>query len=128
AAKAKAIQKTGKSKKAAEKAASTTAKVIRAAWEAVKKLVLSLAGGSTFLFAALAVMAVMTAILLSAFGIFWSNDTEEGNPMTEVIRSIDTEYRSGIDMQIAELSSEEACDEVRVIYRGDSDGDSASVF
>ncbi len=127
AAKAKAIQKTGKSKKAAEKAASTTAKVIRAAWEAIRKLVLSLAGGSTFLFAALAVMAVMTVILLSAFGIFWSNDTDEGNPMTEVIRSIDTEYRSGIDMQIAELSSEEAYDEVRVIYRGDSDGDSASV-
>ncbi|MBQ3663000.1 MAG: C40 family peptidase [Clostridia bacterium] len=127
AAKAKAIQKTGKSKKTAEKAASTTAKVIRAAWEAVKKLVLSLAGGSTFVFAALAVMAVMTAILLSAFGIFWSNDTEEGNPMTEVIQSIDTEYRSSIDMHIAELSSEEAYDEVRVIYRGDSDGDSASV-
>ncbi len=127
AAKAKAIQKTGRSKKAAGKAANATAKVIRAAWEAIKKLVLSLAGGSTFLFAALAVMAVMTAILLSAFGIFWSNDTEEGNPMTKVIRSIDTEYRSGIDMHIAELSSEEAYDEVRVIYRGDSDGDSASV-
>ena len=127
AAKAKAIQKTGRSKKAAEKAANATAKGIRAAWEAIKKLVLSLAGGSTFLFAALAVMAVMTAILLSAFGIFWSNDTEEGNPMTEVIRSIDTEYRSGIDTQIAKLSSEESYDEVRIIYRGDNDGDSASV-
>ncbi|MBQ6426506.1 MAG: C40 family peptidase [Clostridia bacterium] len=126
-AKAKAIQKTERSKKTTKKAATSAAKAIKAAWEAVKKLVLTLAGGSTFLLVAVAVMAVMTAILLSAFGIFWSNDSGEGNPMTAVVRSIDTEYRSAIDARIAELSSEEAYDEVRVIYRGDNDGDSASV-
>ena len=127
AAKAKAVQKTERSKKMTEKAATSAAKAIKAAWEAVRKLVLTLAGGSTFLLVAVAVMAVMTAILLSAFGIFWSNDSSEGNPMTAVVRSIDTEYRSAIDARIAELSSEEAYDEVRVIYRGDNDGDSASV-
>ena len=127
AAKVKAIRKTEKAKKTMQKAADTAAKSIRAAWEAVRKLVLALAGSGSVLFVAVAAIAVMTAVLFSAFGIFWSNDTEEGDPMTAIVQQIDTEYRNSIEMHIADLSADETYDEVRVIYRGDGDGDSASV-
>ena len=36
----------------------------------------------------IAVIAVFAVILNSAFGLFWSNETTEGRPMSDLVRSI----------------------------------------
>ncbi len=49
------------------------------------------------------IIAVVAIILFSAFGVFWSNETAEGTPMTEVISTIDLEFTTNIDNEIARL-------------------------
>ena len=68
-------------------------------------------------------VALVAVILCACFGVFASNETEDGNPMTAAILEIDTEFRAGIDMEIARLSTGDY-DEIVVRYAGDMDGDS----
>ena len=68
-------------------------------------------------------VALVAVILCACFGVFASNETEDGNPMTAAILEIDTEFRAGIDAEIARLSTGDY-DEIVVRYAGDMDGDS----
>ena len=65
-------------------------------------------------------------ILSSATGLFFSNKASD-NRMTELIRSVDTGFQSYVAQRIAELAEENLHDELKVLYGGDADGDSAAV-
>lgn len=121
-----------KAGQAAVKAAEATAKlveeVVKIIAEGVKELIAAIAAGGSTALIVIAAIALFACIFMSAFGIFWSNDTvENANPMTAIIRSIDFGYSSGIEGKIAELSQGDYY-EVNVYYKGDNDGDSACVY
>ena len=123
----KAAQATARATaKAAKVAAKAVVAAVKAIAAAIKALVAAIAAGGWVAVVVILVIAAVAAILLSAFGVFFSNESADGAPMTEIIRAIDTEYRSGIGGKIAELSVGEY-DEIKVVYRGDGDGDSAAV-
>lgn len=138
---AKTVKATAKAAQAAKrmaiqaaKAAAHTAKLVakavvaavKAIIAAIKALIAAIAAGGWVAVLIIVIVAAVAAILCSAFGLFYSNETADSAPMTEIISSIDTEYRSGIDAKISELSTGEY-DEIKVVYRGDGDGDSAAV-
>lgn len=135
---AKATKQTAraaaKAARAAAKAAIQATKVtikaaitaIKAIIAAVKGLVTAIAAGGWVAVVIILAIGIVAAILCSAFGIFYSNESADGKPMTEAITEIDAGFKSSISTKIAELSSE-GYDAVQVIYRGDIDGDSMNV-
>jgi len=116
--------------KAAIQAAKVTVKAvitaIKAIIAAVKGLIAAIAAGGWVAVVIILAVGIVAAILCSAFGIFYSNESTDGTPMTDAITEIDTGFKSGIDAKIAELSSP-GYDAVKVIYQGDIDGDSMNV-
>lgn len=126
AAKRLAIQAARAAARAARLVAKAVAAAIKAIIAAIKALIAAIAAGGWVAVLIIIIVAVVAAVLCSAFGLFYSNETEDGAPMTELISAIDTEYRAGIDAKIAELSAGDH-EEIKAIYRGDGDGDSASV-
>ena len=60
---------------------------------AIKGPIAAIAAGGWVAVVVILIIAVVAIILFSAFGVFWSNETAEGTPMTEVISTIDLEFR-----------------------------------
>lgn len=121
---ARAAQAAAKAAVAAAKAAAkAAAALIKALIAAVKGLIAAIAAGGWVAVVIILAVALVAVILCACFGVFASNETEEGNPMTAAILEIDTEFRAGIDAEIARLSTGDY-DEIVVRYAGDMDGDS----
>ena len=121
---ARAAQAAAKAAVAAAKAATkAAAALIKALIAAVKGLVAAIAAGGWVAVVIILAVALVAVILCACFGVFAANETEEGNPITAAILEIDTEFRAGIDAEIARLSTGDY-DEIAVRHAGDMDGDS----
>ena len=101
--------------------------VIKAIMEGAKALVTAIAAGGWVAVLVIAMIAVFAVILNSAFGLFWSNETTEGRPISELVRSINYDYEQEIENIVQGYEQDALYDEVQVTYKGDNDGDSASV-
>ncbi len=101
--------------------------VIRAIMEGAKALATAIAAGGWVAVLVIAMIAVFAVILNSAFGLFWSNETTEGRPMSDLVRSINYDYEQEIEIIVQGYEQDTRYDEVQVTYKGDNDGDSASV-
>jgi cell wall-associated NlpC family hydrolase len=115
--------------KAAALAAKATAKAITAIVKAiiatVKALVVAIAAGGWVAVIIIVIVAVIALILGSAFGIFFSDEAGDGIPISQAVTEISTDFQAKIDDKIDELSSGGLYDEVKIVYEGDIDGDSA---
>lgn len=60
------------------------------------------AGGWVVVFV-IFIIAIIASILCSVFGVFWSNDAQDGAPMTDAISEIQGGFQVDIDKRIAEL-------------------------
>ena len=101
--------------------------VIKAIMEGAKALFTAIAAGGWMAVLVIAMIAVFAVILNSAFGLFWSNETTEGRPMSDLVRSINYDYEQEIENIVQGYEQDARYDEVQVTYKGDNDGDSASV-
>ena len=129
----KATQTAAKAAKAAAQAAAKAAKVaakavasaVKAIIAGIKGLIAAIAAGGWIAVVIILAIALVAVILCACFGVFVSNETEDGSkPMTAAILEIDAGFKAGIDAKISELS-EGDYDEVIVNYVGDMDGDSS---
>ena len=75
----------------------------------------------------LIVLLIVVAVLCSPIGIFYANETAEGQPMTEAIASINTAFYEEIWRQIDYVREVSTYDSFQVVYDGDLDGDSLVV-
>lgn len=132
----KAAQASAKAAQAAKetsvKAAQATVKIGQAAYraliaaikaivEGVKSLIAIIAEGGWAAVLVIAIIVIVAALCASAFGIFWSNDTEEGYPMTEAIREINDGFIDSVSARINRFKRQYAPDELELVYEGDSD-------
>ena len=108
--------------KALAKAAAAAAKAIAAA---VKGLIAAIAAGGWVVLIIILVAAVIALILGSAFGLFFTDDLNEGR-LKQAIVDTNTKFTAGLQARIDQLSSG-GDDAVVVSYDGDYDGDGAMV-
>ena len=108
--------------KALAKAAAAAAKAIAAA---VKGLIAAIAAGGWVVLIIILVAAVIALILGSAFGLFFTDDLNEGR-LKQAIVDTNTKFTAGLQARIDQLSSG-GHDSVGVSYDGDYDGDGAVV-
>ena len=108
--------------KALAKAAAAAAKAIAAA---VKGLIAAIAAGGWVVLIIILVAAVIALILGSAFGLFFTDDLNEGR-LKQAIVDTNTKFTAGLQARIDQLSSG-GYDAVVVSYDGDYDGDGAIV-
>lgn len=108
--------------KALAKAAAAAAKAIAAA---VKGLIAAIAAGGWVVLIIILVAAVIALILGSAFGLFFTDDLNEGR-LKQAIVDTNTKFTAGLQARIDQLSSG-GYDAVVVSYDGDYDGDGAMV-
>ncbi len=108
--------------KALAKAAAAAAKAIAAA---VKGLIAAIAAGGWVVLIIILVAAVIALILGSAFGLFFTDDLNEGR-LKQAIVGTNTKFTAGLQAWIDQLSSG-GYDAVVVSYDGDYDGDGAIV-
>lgn len=101
--------------------------IIKAIIAELKALIAAIAEGGWVAVLVIALIAIFAILFTSAFGVFWSNETSEGRPMTEAVQRINSEYESEINKVIEKYEKDKLYDEVKVVYKGDGDGDSASV-
>ena len=113
--------------KVGQAASKLLAAVVRAITEGVKALVTAILEGGWVAVLVIAMIGVFAVLLNSAFGLFWSNETEEGRPMSDIVRSINADYEQEIENLVQSYEQDSRYDEVQVVYKGDNDGDSASV-
>jgi hypothetical protein len=104
-ASAKAAQKAAQAARATAKAAVVTAKAVakatvaavKAIIVAVKELVAAIAAGGWVAVVAIVIICLIGLIVGSCFGIFFSSEDTGGQPMTEVVREINTDYDNQLD-------------------------------
>lgn len=108
--------------KALAKAAAAAAKAIAAA---VKGLIAAIAAGGWVVLIIILVAAVIALILGSAFGLFFTDDLNEGR-LKQAIVDTNTKFTAGLQARIDQLSSG-GYDAVVISYDGDYDGDGAMV-
>ena len=108
--------------KALAKAAAAAAKAIAAA---VKGLIAAIAAGGWIVLVVILVVAVIALILGSAFGLFFTDDLNDGR-LKQAIVDTNTQFTAGLQARIDQLSSG-GYDAVVVSYDGDYDGDGAMV-
>ena len=108
--------------KALAKAAAAAAKAIAAA---IKGLIAVIAAGGWVVLIIILVAAVIALILGSAFGLFFTDDLNEGR-LKQAIVDTNTKFTAGLQARIDQLSSG-GYDAVVVSYDGDYDGDGAMV-
>ncbi len=113
--------------KVGQAASKLLAAVVRAITEGVKALVAAILEGGWVAVLVIAMIGVFAVLLNSAFGLFWSNETEEGRPISDIVRSINADYEQEIENLVQSYEQDSRYDEVQVVYKGDNDGDSASV-
>ena len=126
-----------KSAKASKEAAKKTAQGMKALGRAIvrgikavirgiRNLIIAIAAGGWVAVIIILFIAVIAFILMSAFGVFTADEITPDKPMSTMVHTIDMEYEVGIEEKIMILSNGDF-DEVKVVYTGDADGDSASV-
>jgi len=130
---AKAAKRAEQAARAAAKAAAKAAKVaakvlvatVKAIIAAIKGLVAAIAAGGWVAVVIILIICIVSAILGSVFGIFYSNETgtDDSQPMTEAVVSINDEFNSAIQSKVAGLKASHGADEVELIYDGDMDED-----
>ena len=108
--------------KALAKAAAAAAKAIAAA---VKGLIAAIAAGGWIVLVVILVAAVIALILGSAFGLFFTDDLNDGR-LKQAIVDTNTQFTAALQARIDQLSSG-GYDAVVVSYDGDYDGDGAMV-
>ena len=113
--------------KVGQAASKLLAAVARAITEGVKALITAIMEGGWVAVLVIAMIGVFAILLNSAFGLFWSNETEEGRPISDIVRSINADYEQEIENLVQSYEQDSRYDEVQVVYKGDNDGDSASV-
>ena len=113
--------------KVGQAASKLLAAVVRAITEGVKALITAIMEGGWVAVLVIAMIGVFAVLLNSAFGLFWSNETEDGRPMSDIVRSINADYEQEIENLVQSYEQDSHYDEVQVVYKGDNDGDSASV-
>lgn len=116
----KTAQATAKAGKAAGKA---LAAAIKAIIEAGKALVTAILEGGWMAVLIVVMIAVIALILVSSFGLFFSNDVSDGRPMTEAIQEINGDFVDSIQAQINRYKRQYKPDEVELVYEGDTDSD-----
>lgn len=129
----RAAAKLAQAAKAAEKALVTAAKALakavaaaaKAIAAAVKGLIAAIAAGGWAVIIVILVVAVIVLVLGSAFGIFFSDELNDGK-LKQAIVDVNTQFTNDLQAQIDALSSG-GYDAVVVSYDGDYDGDGAMV-
>jgi hypothetical protein len=104
-ASAKAAKVAAQAARAAAKAAVVTAKAVAKAVVAavkaiiagIKALVAAIAAGGWVAVVVIVVICLIALIVGSCFGIFFSSEDTGGQPMTEVVREINTEYENKLE-------------------------------
>lgn len=127
----KAAQTAAKAAKAAAAAAKAAAKAIAAIikWivAAVKALVAAIAAGGWVAVVIVVIVALIAAVLCLCFGVFFSNDSAGGMPMTDAIVSIDDGFTASIQARIDELTASADADVVEILFAGDMEDENSSV-
>lgn len=124
---AKAAQAAAKAAQAAAKAAVAAAKaaakaiaiIIKWIVAAIKALIAAIAAGGWIVVVIILIVAVIALVLCLCFGVFSSNESGDGKPMTEAIVSIDDEFNASITDRIAEFTASGNADITEIIYEGD---------
>lgn len=132
---AKAAQTAAKAAQAAAKAAAAAAKaaakaiaaVIKWIVAAVKALIAAIAAGGWVAVVIIVVVALIAVVLCLCFGVFFSNDSAGGMPMTDAIVSIDDEFTASIQARIDELTANADADVVEILFTGDMEDENSSV-
>lgn len=125
----KAAQVTAKAAQAAAKAAATAAKAagkaiaaaIKAIVAAIKGLIAAIAAGGWVAVLIIVIIALLAVVLCLCFGVFSSNDTNNGRPMTEAIAEINDDFADSISAKINRFKRKYKPDEVVLVYEGDTD-------
>ena len=127
----KAAQAAAKAAQAAAKAAAAAAKAITAIikWivAAVKALVAAIAAGGWVAVVIVVIVALIADVLCLCFGVFFSNDSAGGMPMTDAIVSIDDGFTASIQARIDELTASADADVVEILFAGDMEDENSSV-
>ena len=127
----KAAQAAAKAAQAAAKAAAAAAKAITAIikWivAAVKALLAAIAAGGWVAVVIVVIVALIAAVLCLCFGVFFSNDSAGGMPMTDAIVSIDDGFTASIQARIDELTASADADVVEILFAGDMEDENSSV-
>lgn len=125
---AKAAQAAAKAAAAAAKAAAKAiAAVIKWIVAAVKALIAAIAAGGWVAVVIIVVVALIAVVLCLCFGVFFSNDSAGGMPMTDAIVSIDDEFTASIQARIDELTANADADVVEILFTGDMEDENSSV-
>ena len=121
----KAAQTAAKAAKAA--AAKAIAAIIKWIVAAVKALVAAIAAGGWVAVVIVVIVALIAAVLCLCFGVFFSNDSAGGMPMTDAIVSIDDGFTASIQARIDELTASADADVVEILFAGDMEDENSSV-
>lgn len=132
---AKAAQAAAKAAQAAAKATATAAKaaaqaiaaIIKWIVAAVKALVAAIAAGGWVAVLIIVIVAIVALVLCLCFGVFSSNESADGTPMTDAIVQIDDAFTASIQARIDELTANVNVDIVEVLFTGDMEDENSSV-
>ncbi len=125
---AKAAQAAAKAAAAAAKAAAKAiAAVIKWIVAAVKALITAIAAGGWVAVVIIVVVALIAVVLCLCFGVFSSNESADGTPMTDAIVSIDDGFTASIQARIDELTANADADVVEILFTGDMEDENSSV-
>ena len=132
---AKAAQMAAKAAQAAAKAAAAAAKaaakaiaaIIKWIVAAVKALIAAIAAGGWVAVVIIVIVALIAVVLCLCFGVFSSNESADGTPMTDAIVSIDDEFTASIQARIDELTASADADVVEILFTGDMEDENSSV-
>lgn len=125
---AKAAQAAAKAAAAAAKAAAKAiAAVIKWIAAAVKALIAAIAAGGWVAVVIIVVVALIAVVLCLCFGVFSSNESADGTPMTDAIVSIDDEFTASIQARIDELTANADADVVEILFTVDMEDENSSV-
>jgi hypothetical protein len=119
---AKTVQAAAKAAaQAAKVAAKAVASAIKAIAAGIKALIAAIAAGGWVAVIIIIVVALIAVLLSLCFGVFSSNDTQQGRPMTEAIAEINNDFVDSINAKIDRYKRRYKPDEVILIYEGDTD-------
>ena len=125
---ARAAQAAAKATAAAAKAAAKAiAAVIKWIVAAVKALIAAIAAGGWVAVVIIVVVALIAVVLCLCFGVFSSNESADGTPMTDAIVSIDDEFSASIQARIDDLTASADADVVEILFTGDMEDENSSV-
>jgi len=90
-------------------------------------LIAAIAAGGWVAVVIIVVVALIAVVLCLCFGVFSSNESADGTPMTDAIVSIDDEFTASIQARIDELTANADADVVEILFTGDMEDENSSV-